>query len=87
LKQKFDEQYDDPESSKLDFYDTQKEEISRQLQLNRAEFEGVDAESRALVEGYRPGSYVRIEIADVPCEMIEHFDPDVPHYCRRTSTR
>ena len=31
LKRKFDEQYDDPESSKLDFYDTQKEEISRQL--------------------------------------------------------
>jgi len=78
LKRKFDEQYDDPESSKLDFYETQKDEISRQLQLNRAEFEGVDAESRALVEGYRPGSYVRIELADVPCEMIEHFDPTYP---------
>jgi ribosome biogenesis protein BMS1 len=60
LKRKFDEQYDDPESVKLDFYETQKDEISRQLQLNRAEFEGVDAESRALVEGYRPGSYIRI---------------------------
>ncbi|KIM88998.1 hypothetical protein PILCRDRAFT_84827 [Piloderma croceum F 1598] len=78
LKRKFDEQYDDPDSSKLDFYETQKDEISRQLQLNRAEFEGVDAESRALVEGYRPGSYVRIELADVPCEMIEHFDPTYP---------
>ena len=78
LKRKFDEQYDDPESSKLDFYETQKDEISRQLQLNRAEFEDVDAESRALVEGYRPGSYVRIELADVPCEMIEHFDPTYP---------
>jgi ribosome biogenesis protein BMS1 len=78
LKRKFDEQYDDPESSKLDFYETQKDEISRQLQLNRAEFEGVDTESRALVEGYRPGSYVRIELADVPCEMIEHFDPTYP---------
>jgi len=78
LKRKFDEQYDDPESSKLDFYETQKDEISRQLQLNRAEFEGVDAESRALVEGYRPGSYVRIELADVPCEMVEHFDPTYP---------
>lgn len=78
LKRKFDEQYDDPESSKLDFYDAQKDEISRQLQLNRAEFEGVDEESRALVEGYRPGSYVRVELADVPCEMIENFDPTYP---------
>jgi ribosome biogenesis protein BMS1 len=78
LKRKFDEQYDDPESSKLDFYESQKEEISRQLRLNNDEFEGVDAESRALVGGYRPGSYVRIELADVPCEMIEYFDPTYP---------
>ncbi|KDQ62238.1 hypothetical protein JAAARDRAFT_452808 [Jaapia argillacea MUCL 33604] len=78
LKRKFDEQYDDPEESKTDFYEEKKVEINKQLQLNRAEFEDVDAESRALVEGYRPGSYVRIELDDVPCEMIEHFDPSYP---------
>ena len=78
LKRKFDEQYDDPESSRLDFYETQKDEISRQLHLNRAEFEGVDIESRALIEGYCPGSYVRVELADVPCEMVEYFDPTYP---------
>lgn len=78
LKRKFDEQYDDPESSKLDFYEEKKDEMARQLALNRAEFEGVDAESRALVEGIRPGSYVRIELANVPSEMIENFDPTYP---------
>lgn len=78
LKRKFDEQYDDPEASKLDFYETQKDEISRQLQLNRDEFEGVSAEERATVEGYQPGSYVRIELENIPCEMIEHFDPVYP---------
>lgn len=79
LKRKFDEQYDDPESNTADFYTSQKEEISRQLALNRAEFEGiVDPEARALVEGYRPGQYVRIELTNVPCEMIEHFDPSYP---------
>lgn len=78
LKRKFDEQYDDPEASGLDFYETQKEEISRQLILNRAEFEGVDAEARALVEGYKPGSYVRIEFENIPCEMVQNFDPDYP---------
>ncbi|KAG6336272.1 hypothetical protein ID866_2826 [Astraeus odoratus] len=78
LKRKFDEQYDDPEGTKMDFYDEKKEEINRQLQLNRTEFDGIDAETRALVEGYPPGSYVRIELSDVPCEMIEHFDPHYP---------
>lgn len=78
LKRKFDEQYDDPESSKLDFYEEKKDEMAKQLLLNRAEFEGVDAEARALVEGYLPGSYVRIEVSNVPCEMIENFDPTYP---------
>ncbi|KXN84596.1 Ribosome biogenesis protein bms1 [Leucoagaricus sp. SymC.cos] len=62
LKRKFDEQYDDPESSKADFYDTAKDEIARQLALNKAEFEGVDSESRTLVEGFRPGIYVQVRI-------------------------
>ncbi|KAJ7288551.1 GTP binding protein [Mycena rebaudengoi] len=78
LKRKFDEQYDDPEASKTDFYTEKKDEISRQLQVNLAEFQDVPAESRVLVEGFRPGTYVRIELADVPCEMIEHFDPAYP---------
>ncbi|KAJ7134516.1 hypothetical protein C8R44DRAFT_870144 [Mycena epipterygia] len=78
LKRKFDEQYDDPESSKVDFYTEKKDEISRQLQVNIEEFKDVPAESRALVEGFRPGTYVRIELVDVPCEMIEHFDPAYP---------
>ncbi|KIO02758.1 hypothetical protein M404DRAFT_643944 [Pisolithus tinctorius Marx 270] len=78
LKRKFDEQYDDPEAAKMDFYDEKKEEINRQLQINRDEFEGINAEARVLVEGYRPGSYVRIELSNVPCEMIEHFDPHYP---------
>ncbi|KAG6820617.1 hypothetical protein H0H93_014220 [Arthromyces matolae] len=78
LKRKFDAEYDDPESSKLDFYEEKKDEIARQLALNRAEFEGVDAEARTLVEGFRPGQYVRIELTDVPCELIENFDPAYP---------
>jgi ribosome biogenesis protein BMS1 len=78
LKRKFDEQYDDPQSSKVDFYTEKKDEMSRQLELNRQEFEGISEESRALVEGFRPGSYVRIEVKGVPCEMVNHFDPHYP---------
>ena len=78
LKRKFDEQYDDPESSKQDFYTEAKEAISAQQALNRAEFADVDAATRALLEGYRPGSYVRVELSSVPCEMSERFDPTRP---------
>ncbi|TFK48648.1 DUF663-domain-containing protein [Heliocybe sulcata] len=78
LKRKFDEQYDDPESSKMDFYEEKKDEIAKQLQVNKEEFADVDAESRALVEGYRPGTYVRLELMDVPSEFVEHFDPYYP---------
>lgn len=78
LKRKFDEQYDDPEADKMDFYDEKKDELNRQLQLNRAEFQDADCEARTLVEGYRPGTYVRIELSSVPCEMIENFDPHYP---------
>ncbi|KAH9042263.1 DUF663-domain-containing protein [Lactarius pseudohatsudake] len=78
LKRKFDEQYDDPESAKQDFYTEAKEAISVQRALNRAEFADVDATTRSLVEGYRPGSYVRLELHSVPCELSEHFDATRP---------
>jgi ribosome biogenesis protein BMS1 len=78
LKRKFDAQYDDPESSHLDFYSEKKNEIAEQLALNRAEFKGIDADSRSLIEGYRPGQYIRIQLTDVPCEMIENFNPIYP---------
>ena len=82
LKRKFDEQYDDPDSgpnNDTDFYTEKKDEMAAQLSLNRAEFESItDKTARALVEGYRPGQYVRIEVADVPCEFINHFDARYP---------
>ncbi|CEL56935.1 Ribosome biogenesis protein bms1 OS=Schizosaccharomyces pombe (strain 972 / ATCC 24843) GN=bms1 PE=1 SV=2 [Rhizoctonia solani AG-1 IB] len=81
LKRKFDEQYDDPEedpTADMDFYEQKKDEMARQLALNRAEFEGVDEETRVMVEGHRAGAYVRIELENVPCELVEHFDPAFP---------
>ncbi|KZP01321.1 DUF663-domain-containing protein [Calocera viscosa TUFC12733] len=79
LKRQFDAQYDDPDAEeKLDFYDEKKAEMAQQHALNEQEFAEVDEETRALVEGYRPGAYVRLEIANVPCEMVDHFDPAFP---------
>jgi len=80
LAAKFDEQYDDDSDGegKMDFYDAQKAEMARQRELNEAEFEGMDLDARAQIEGYRSGMYVRLEIDNVPCELVEHFDPKFP---------
>jgi ribosome biogenesis protein BMS1 len=79
LRKKFNEEFgDDDEGPKMDFYEQKKSEIEQQLQTNRAEFENDDAHTRAMVEGYRPGSYVRLLIKDMPCEFVENFDPTFP---------
>ncbi|RIA82679.1 hypothetical protein C1645_699962 [Glomus cerebriforme] len=79
LKKKFDAEYDEKDSTpKVDFYDEVKEEISKQLQLNREEFEDDDPHTRAMVEGFRPGTYVRILLREMPCEFVKYFDPTYP---------
>ena len=80
LKRRFDAEYDDSsdEEGKVDFYAEQKEELRKRLEATQAEFAGDDAETRALVGGYRPGSYVRLEFSGVPCELLERFNPCFP---------
>ncbi|KAJ3715548.1 hypothetical protein C8R42DRAFT_698380 [Lentinula raphanica] len=79
LKARFDEEYDDPSASGVDFYTEKKAEMSSQLELNRAEFASIaDPEARAQLEGYTPGTYVRIVLTSVPAELITYFDPVYP---------
>lgn len=77
-KKYFEEFGDDEDTPKMDFYEQKKSEIEQQLQTNREEFENDDPHTRALVEGYRPGSYVRLLIKAMPCEFVENFDPTYP---------
>ena len=78
LRRKFDEQYDDPGTSAKEFYDERKEEMAKQSSLNREEFQALDGAMRSAIEGFPPGSYLRIEVEGVPCEMVENFDPAYP---------
>ncbi|KAM0793215.1 hypothetical protein ACM66B_000683 [Microbotryomycetes sp. NB124-2] len=79
LKRKFDAEYDDDsDEEKVDFYTEQKAELERKAKATRDEFADDDPETRALVEGHRPGTYVRLEIANVPPEMVDNFSPRTP---------
>ncbi|WFD34109.1 Glycoside hydrolase 2 (Mannanase, beta-galactosidase) [Malassezia cuniculi] len=79
LKRKFDEQYDgSDEENEDDWYTEQKKELARQAEMNQAEFADEDEATRAQVAGFRPGTYVRVELANVPCEFVEYFNPAYP---------
>ncbi|XP_035260562.1 ribosome biogenesis protein BMS1 homolog isoform X2 [Anguilla anguilla] len=75
LKERFDSEYDDGDAT---YFDDLKEEMQKQAELNRAEFEDVDDETRVQYEGFRPGMYVRLEIPTLPCEFVSNFDPHYP---------
>ncbi|XP_026710886.1 ribosome biogenesis protein BMS1 homolog [Athene cunicularia] len=75
LKEMFDAEYDEGDAT---YFDDLKEEMHKQAQLNRAEFEDQDDETRVQYEGFRPGMYVRIEIENVPCEFVLNLDPHYP---------
>lgn len=55
-----------------------KEEVELQKQRNIAELNDLDEDTRIEIEGFRTGTYVRLEIQAVPCEMVEYFDPSRP---------
>uniref|UniRef100_A0A3Q0QZU1 BMS1 ribosome biogenesis factor n=1 Tax=Amphilophus citrinellus TaxID=61819 RepID=A0A3Q0QZU1_AMPCI len=75
LKERFDAEYDDDDAT---YFDDLKEEMQKQAELNRAEFEDMDDESRVQYEGFRPGMYIRLEISSLPCEFVTNFDPHYP---------
>ncbi|XP_065209750.1 ribosome biogenesis protein BMS1 homolog [Planococcus citri] len=79
LKEKFDAEYDDKDPDKGgSYYDEMKQDASKQAELNKVEFEGLDDEIRVQLEGYRPGMYVRMELERLPCELVVHFDASYP---------
>ncbi|XP_051151391.1 ribosome biogenesis protein bms1 [Andrographis paniculata] len=66
------------QSSGSGFIDKLKEEVELQKQANISELNQLDEVTRIEIEGYRTGTYVRLEVHDVPYEMVENFDPCHP---------
>ncbi|EHK98673.1 putative Ribosome biogenesis protein BMS1 like protein [Glarea lozoyensis 74030] len=61
-----------------DWYDAQKAQIQKQLDINKAEFDALDENQRVSVEGFRAGMYAKIVIENVASEFVTRFNPRMP---------
>lgn len=55
-----------------------RKEEDPQAILNRKAFQGMDKATRELIEGYAPGTYVRMEISNIPAQFMESVDLKKP---------
>ncbi|CAN4108613.1 unnamed protein product [Withania somnifera] len=60
------------------YYAKLKEDVELQKQVNLAALNELDEATRIEIEGFRTGTYLRLEVHDVPSEMVEYFDPCHP---------
>ena len=61
-----------------EWYDAQKAQLQKQLDVNRAELDALDERARLRVEGYKAGTYARLVLKDVPYEFAKNFSPRYP---------
>ncbi|KAH0905795.1 hypothetical protein HID58_037622 [Brassica napus] len=66
------------EAKEPGFVDKLKEELEIRKQMNLLELNDLDEDTRIEIEGYRTGTYLRLEIHNVPYEMVDFFDPCHP---------
>ncbi|KAK4254819.1 hypothetical protein QN277_007910 [Acacia crassicarpa] len=66
------------QANESSYFDKLKEEIELRKQMNIAELNDLDEATRLEIEGFQTGSYLRLEVHDVPYEMVEYFDPYHP---------
>ena len=76
LKAAFDVDYDDKEGEEGGYLEELKREVSEQERRNKEEFEGLDEQTRVQYEGFRPGTYVRMELKGEILLLSWHA-----HYC------
>lgn len=60
------------------FFDMRKREMAEQVAQTRQELAKLSPHVRQALEGHQPGAYLRIVLEDIPCELVQHFDPGVP---------
>ncbi|KAI0394348.1 GTP binding protein Bms1 [Xylariaceae sp. FL0594] len=86
LKQRFEEEdregfgreQKEDEFGEDDWYEAQKANLQKQIDINKAEFENLDERQRLAVEGLTAGKYVSVVLERVPAEFITHFSARRP---------
>ena len=53
-------------------------EANARYALMQAAMDELDEGQRIAMEGFRPGTYLRLRFTGVPCELMQHFDPSQP---------
>jgi ribosome biogenesis protein BMS1 len=66
------------QAGEKDYFDEMKDEIEMSKQRNLAELGKLHKTTRLEMEGYRGGTYLRLELHGMPCEMVQFFDPSHP---------
>ncbi|KAJ2971573.1 hypothetical protein NUW58_g9379 [Xylaria curta] len=61
-----------------DWYESQKANLQKQIDINKAEFEGLDDRQRLAVEGFTAGKYVSVILEKVPAEFVLNFSARQP---------
>lgn len=69
---------DDDEEEGETYYDAMKKEMSERVAKTKAAMDALNPNQRVIMEGHRPGVYVRVRFNGLPCEMIENYDPRTP---------
>ena len=60
------------------YFDLVKYELPERMKKMDRELEGLSDVTREALEGYRPGSYLRLVLKCVPREWVSHFNPARP---------
>jgi len=72
------QQQDGDEEEDETYYDAMKREMTDRAAKTKAAMDALDPSQRQLMEGYRPGTYIRLRFSGIPCEFVENFDPNNP---------
>ena len=60
------------------YFELVKNQMKEETARSRAILDTLPDNTRQAMEGFRPGAYLRIVLAKVPCEWVENFDPTRP---------
>jgi ribosome biogenesis protein BMS1 len=69
--------YVDPDGPSS-YFELVKNQMREETTRSRTILDALPDNTRQAMEGFRPGSYLRIVLARAPCEWVENFDPTRP---------